>query len=286
MKGPSRKIESRAWPLRAVRIAAIAVSATSVAACGAPHPRADDSARAADAGYLAPDARIDAVTFLHPPPDSDSAAQRHDEATATAGLALRGTPRWSLAADDAVLSFPEAGATFECALGVPLSDQHTPATLRMLRTTLNDVVEATHSVKAHYRRARPFMVNHQPLCTPEDEEDLRSNGAYPSGHASLGWLWSLVLADVAPDRTEPLLSRGRDFGESRIVCNVHWRSDVLAGRELADAMAVRIRAAAAYRRDLDAARREIARPQAVGVRSTRDCAREAAVLGSAALPAE
>ena len=37
-----------------------------------------------------------------------------------------------------------------------------------------------------YQRARPFVENGAPTCTPEDEADLRGNGSYPSGHTAIG----------------------------------------------------------------------------------------------------
>ena len=42
-----------------------------------------------------------------------------------------------------------------------------------------------------------------------------------------------VLAELLPRRRSALLTRGREFGDSRRVCNVHFRSDVEAGQSLA-----------------------------------------------------
>nr|WP_255441193.1 hypothetical protein [Synechococcus sp. HK01-R] len=62
------------------------------------------------------------------------------------------------------------------------------------------------------------MVNGQPICTPEDEPALRSDGSYPSGHTAVGWGWGLILSTIAPDRSDELIARGRAYGESRSVC--------------------------------------------------------------------
>jgi hypothetical protein len=66
--------------------------------------------------------------------------------------------------------------------------------------------------------------------TPDDEEALRKDGSYPSGHSSIGWGWALILTELAPDRAEEILARGRAFGGSRNVCNAHYRryTDILA----------------------------------------------------------
>ena len=99
-----------------------------------------------------------------------------------------------------------------------------------LRRTLTDAGLSTYTAKNNCRHKRPFKVNENPVCTPEEEEKLRKDDSYPSGHTALGWAWALVLAEIAPDRADAVLARGRAFGESRIICNVHWHSDVVQGR--------------------------------------------------------
>jgi len=268
------------------RVLAIGCLAVTLGGCGTvgtskrPAPAGDDK------GYLTATSPIDAIAFLRPPPEADSVAQRHDDEVAAAALVLRGSPRWTVATADAeFMNKTLAASSFECALGVPLSQDGTPATLRLLSRVRADVMTASHDIKTHYQRPRPFMVNGQPTCSPGDEKLLRGNGAYPSGHAMLGWLWALTLADVAPGHAQALLARGRAYGESRIVCNVHWRSDVIAGRDVADVAATLVRGNAAYPRDVEAARREIRRLSASGARPSRDCAAEAAALGTP-LPAQ
>ncbi|HEY6873208.1 MAG TPA: phosphatase PAP2 family protein [Geobacteraceae bacterium] len=194
------------------------------------------------------------------------------------GLSLRGTPRWAMAARDAVLAFPEAAGTFSCAVNAPITEQETPHLYMLLLKTRNDVVTATGKAKEYYRRSRPFAANGEPSCTPDAEKDLAANGSYPSGHTAIGWAWALVLSEVAPERADAVLARGRAFGESRMVCNVHWGSDVAEWRVVGAATVARLHADPVFRADMEAARAELAAVRAKGFGPQLDCAAEAAAM--------
>ena len=94
---------------------------------------------------------------------------------------------------------------------------------------------STYGAKNQYQRARPFVVHQEGTCYPADESLLRNDGSYPSGHSAVGWGLALVLAELAPDRADALIQRGQEFGQSRVVCEAHWQSDVDAGRVIAAA---------------------------------------------------
>jgi acid phosphatase (class A) len=165
------------------------------------------------AGYLSQGALPDSVALLPPPPAVGSAAAALDQEIARDALALRDSPRWNLARMDANLEFPWAAGDFSCALGTSITEQDTPRLYVMLRRVMTDAGGATRAAKNKYRHARPFMIDSEPTCTPEDENALRANGSYPSGHTSIGWAWALVLAEASPDQSEAILARGRAFGE-------------------------------------------------------------------------
>ncbi len=230
------------------------------------------------AGYLAPDAIPDSLALVPPPPAAGSAALAQDHAVMRAALALRGTPRFTQATRDADLDFPFAAGTFACALGVGIDAQRTPATYRLLRRTLMDAAVSTRVAKERYQRTRPFVENGAPTCTPDEEAALRGNGSYPSGHVAIGWTWALVLAQAAPGHSNALLARGRNFGESRLVCNVHWHSDMLQGRFMGSGTFARLQSDPVFRADVAAASAELAAARAQGLAPDRDCAAEAAAL--------
>lgn len=233
-------------------------------------------------GYLSNADLPDSLALLPPPPAEGSAALAADVAAFRSLTPLQTTPRGALAVQDANLHFPEAAATFACALGMPtISEQATPNLNMLLRRTLTDAGLATYKAKDSYQRIRPFVVLKAPSCTPKEEAYLMKDGSYPSGHSSIGWAWALVLAEVAPENTNALVQRGRAFGQSRGICGVHWQSDIEAGRLVAAATVARLQTNAVFNAQLAAAREEVARGRAANAAPTAACTAEAATIAGA-----
>jgi acid phosphatase (class A) len=230
--------------------------------------------------YLSTAAMPSSLALVPPPPAQGSAAMSRDEEVNRSALTMHGTPRWELAVRDAVLTFPAVAQTFSCASNLPVSQERTPKLITLLRRTLADAGRSTYEAKQRYQRARPFAINGKPICTPDREAALRRDGSYPSGHSAIGWSFGLVLSEVVPDRANEVLARGRAFGQSRLVCNLHWPSDVEEGRMVASAVVARFHAEAAFRSDVEAARAEVAALRAAGAVVDKDCSAEADALKS------
>jgi len=209
-------------------------------------------------GYLTADELPDSLALLPPHPEEGTAAFERDKEASTASFAHRDTPRWDEAIKDANLNFPEATEAFSDAVGFQITEEETPYLYMLLHRTLTDAGLSTYGAKNHYARPRPFMANNQPIGTPEDEEELRKDGSYPSGHTAIGWAWALILCEIVPEQTDEILVRGREFGQSRIICNVHWQSDVDEGRIMGAAAVARLHADAEFLADLEAAKTEVA----------------------------
>jgi acid phosphatase (class A) len=229
------------------------------------------------AGYLGKDLP-DSLALLPAPPAATSAAFKQDEEISRGAQTLRGTPRYTLATSDADLSFPQAAGVFACALGIPITERGSPRLYLLLRRVLTDAGLATYGAKNKYNRVRPFVHFNEHTCEPKDEEFLRKDGSYPSGHSAIGWAWALVLTEIAPERKDALLARGRSYGESRLVCNVHWQSDVIEGRAVGAAAVAVLHANPTFKADVDAAKREIEALRAKGEKPGGDCPSEAATL--------
>lgn len=235
-------------------------------------------ARAALAASYLKGQAPNSLTLLPAPPAAGSAAQARDNASAKAAQAMRNSPRWKQAVQDADLKFPAVAETFACAVGVEIGAETTPTLYKMLQRTMADIGLSTYPTKNKFQRTRPFVATSTPTCTPDEEAFLRKDGSYPSGHSAIGWGWALILAEAAPDRADAILDRGRAFGQSRVVCNVHWLSDTEEGRVMAAATVARLHGEPEFRRDLEAASREIAAARSAGSAPTRECAVEAAQL--------
>ncbi len=148
---------------------------------------------------------------------------------------------------------------FEDVLGPWFQEKDLPATAALMKNVKDSDHDIVMSAKAFWARPRPPLQDarvHPPV-------DLPPSGAYPSGHATLGLLQALVLAQLAPDLKDQLVERGRLIGSDRVIAGVHFPSDVVAGQKLAQFLFDRMSASPAFRADLakakvefDAARRK------------------------------
>ena len=269
----------------------VALSALALAGCVAAKAASNDApavappkdgmqqaARLLAGGYLPRGAAPDSLLLNPPPPAPASAAEARDFEAANAAVALRGTLRWDQAAIDADLFSPRSLGIFSCAAGFEIDPAKLPKLAALLRKAGPDLAMAVYPSKRKYQRARPFMANNQPTCTPKDEALLRNDGSYPSGHSAIGYGWGLMLAELIPERAAQLVARGRAFGDSRRICNVHWLSDVEEGRVVSTAVFARLHAEPAFRADVEAARAELEAQRSK--LSVPDCARENAALAN------
>ena len=219
----------------------------------------------APTGYLpAPGLQVEAL--LPAPPAPGSPAQAADEARFAETRALEGSARWALAAADADSGSDPMLRSFGCALGAQAGAASTPRLTRLVDRLKADGDLASEGLKARFARPRPPVTHPDaPLCIPRAAW-MGQSPSYPSGHAMAGWATALVLAEIAPARSGAVLARGREIGDSRVICGVHYQTDVEAGRLLGAALVARLHAEPAFQADLAAARAELAAapPQACG----------------------
>jgi acid phosphatase (class A) len=108
------------------------------------------------------------------------------------------------------------------------------------------------TAKDYFKRQRPFREDSriEPL-SPRDQEY-----AYPSGHATRGYLYAAVLSQIAPDKADALMERGRQIGWNRVVGGMHHPSDIAAGRVLGQAIARSLLRDSSFKDQLDEVKEE------------------------------
>lgn len=242
---------------RGVRIAAVLLGLALLAGA------ASLPAQAVSGGYLAPQAALHIEAWLPAAPADDSMAKAADVETYFRTRALIGTARAQEAHADDVppREVLQIAPRFTYLLGITLTRSNAPHFLHLMEQVRADAEALLTPLKRNVGsggRQRPFVEYPQlPRCELTYPA-LGETGSFPSGHATLGWLWGSLLAELAPQFADALLARGVAFGDSRVVCGFHYPSDVIAGRLAAAALLDRLHGEPAFLHDLAAARKEIA----------------------------
>ncbi|MFZ4690371.1 MAG: phosphatase PAP2 family protein [Polymorphobacter sp.] len=214
-------------------------------------------------------ANVDFRVVIGPPPAPGSAAATAERAGFARTIAGIDSPAWQAAKAQVFPSSPEVMQQLGCAIGRAISPVATPVTARLLGRVAADVRMPSEAAKAFYKRDRPFVgASDSRTCDPRTLGSIggTSGGvlsySYPSGHAATGAIWARTLADVVPARAATISAWGRALGDNRVTCRVHWPSDIVAGRQLGDAVYARLTTLPAFRADIAAARAELARATA------------------------
>lgn len=255
------------------------LAACAPAAVAPPPPVAVASAVQAATGPYLDAATLERLGRETPlPPAAGSPEEAADRAALAAFRVGDNSPRWTLAQTHNEISPRLALGHFDCPLNARLSQEPPPALTRLFARALEDVSASARVAKGRVFRARPFVDDPEVQTCIRVDETYRTNSSAPSSHATAGIVYGLILADAAPDQAEALGRLGEAFGESRLVCGLHYPADVEAGQALGYALFEAIRATPAYQADLAEARRELAEARALG-RTNPACAAERLALG-------
>ena len=82
-------------------------------------------------------------------------------------------------------------------------------------------------------RRRPFL-DDKSLKLACDPTPIYYQPSFPSGHSFVGTLQALALIAMVPEREQEIRKRVEQYTENRLVCGVHFPTDVAAGREAAE----------------------------------------------------
>lgn len=226
--------------MKASRFLVVGAIALAVGAAGAP--------ATAKPAFLSPSDTDPRLLLPAPPPDASPAAKA--ELSELERIeAQRTDAEFKRAMHDDVT---ENATIFEEAAGFDLAKL--PATSKVLGEVRSEEKEAASAAKNFFLRNRPWIVD-PALKTCARADPPRSS--YPSGHATMAYAMAVVLAALMPEKAQAILARADDYAENRLVCGMHFRSDIVGGEALGTAVGVALLHNAQFRADFDAAEQEL-----------------------------
>ena len=230
------------------------IAATSLLAVAA---TARDSAKAPKEASMLTAADIDPASFLPPPPAAGSIEAKAELAELRAIEIERTAADVAAARSD---SETKNATIFADAIGPRFDLAALPATARLMAIVRAAEKDAANRGKEEFRRPRPWIVDAGLKTCDRGDEPLSS---YPSGHTTMAFSMGATLARLVPAKAQPIMARAARYGQSRIMCEQHWRSDVTAGEALGIMVAERLMTKPAFVAQFAAAQAELA---AAGVR--------------------
>ena len=198
-------------------------------------------------------ADIDPIRLLPPPPADGSDRQktelaelRHYQDTRSGGMLDQAL--WDDEHENASLFISVLGPKFNLAT--------LPQTARLIAIVENDETVAAGVAKKAFHRHRPWIFDDTLVGCPRGaaKDPLSS---YPSGHGTIAYTDGVVLASLMPDHAADIMARSAEFAESRLICGVHFRSDIVASEALGTALGVMLLKSPALRDQIAAAKVEL-----------------------------
>lgn len=189
---------------------------------------------AADAKpYVKADALPNALNFYPAPPETTSVQFMYDISQYMWGKAMRAdSARAALAIAQSTHNIEDMVRMFSEPFGLEISAKKTPAIMNVIERGIATLRQVGRVPKKHYMRRRPFDRFNEPTLVPKDEELLRKNGSYPSGHTILAWSMAMLLVEINLSAQDALLKYAYEWGQSRVIAGFHWQSDVDASKVL------------------------------------------------------
>ncbi len=143
---------------------------------------------------------------------------------------------------------------YKTVFGPGFSAEALPVTAQLGAHVKNEQSVAGAALKAIFQRPRPYQTDKSlhPVCALTDAPN-----SYPSGHALTGYLEGLTLAELVPEKRTEILARADDYARNRLVCGVHYPSDIEASRRVAYVVFGYMLATSKFQHDLAVAKAEM-----------------------------
>ena len=190
------------------------------------------------------------AALLPDPPTLGSDEQRAELAAVRMAEATRTAAEVAQAqADDR----EESMFAYASVIGPTLVAVKLPLTAALSAHLRHESAVVNPVLKALFARPRPFVTDPSlhPVC------ERTATASYPSGHSMVGYLEAFALAEIVPERKDAILARAWQFAAGRVVCGVHYPSDVEASRTVALALYGALTTSGRFQQEMAAARMEL-----------------------------
>lgn len=188
----------------------------------------------AQAALLTP-SEIDASRILPPPPAAGSVDEKAEFQELKTIAARSSEAVKAAAAHDAKDETPDI---FNTAIGFDLASK--PETFKLLKLVAEEEESDTKPAKTYFHRLRPYAVDTSLKTCEPVKPGKKAATSYPSGHATLAFSMGVVLASLMPEKSQAILARSSEYAQNRLVCGVHYRSDIVAGQQFGTVLALRL----------------------------------------------
>lgn len=196
-------------------------------------------------------ANFDPALLLPPAPMDDSPTGRAELAQLHVIDRMRTPEEIAHAkADDEVKNV----TMFASVMGPAFDLDRLPATKALFHIVREEEKAAADRAKDHFRRNRPWITD--PTLHPCATDD-EPQSSYPSGHTSMAYAMAGILVRLAPAKAPAIMARAADYAHSRLICEVHFPGDVVAGQTYGMMIAERLMEQPAFRVHFDAAAAEL-----------------------------
>ncbi len=204
----------------------------------------------AESRFVTP-AQYDATLFLPAPPVPGTELGKAELAELKRYEAARTPERLARAKHD---NDTKDESIFAEVIGPGFDRSKLPLTTKLFADVRNDEKAAADAAKDIYQRDRPWIVDDSMKSCNRDEPP---HSSFPSGHSTMAYAMAVVLAHMVPEKAPAILARAKEYAENRMVCGMHFRSDIVGGQTLGTLVAMEMLQNPAFKAEFDAAVQEL-----------------------------
>ncbi|QKC82328.1 phosphatase PAP2 family protein [Mesorhizobium sp. NZP2077] len=180
------------------------------------------AAQAEDAKPFFTNRDVDLTMILPPPPANDSAQTKAELGEVLTAQVTR-TPEMVASS---VADAEENVWRFANVMGPNFTKEKLPKFSAFFDRIVETEGAVVDPAKDVWKRPRPHQLSD--LVKPAVK--LSSSGSWPSGHATVGTMMGIILADMVPEKRAEIMARAAEYAHNREVGGIHYASDVEMGK--------------------------------------------------------